>query len=319
MSSREQDFAARLKGHLDRSAEDLRPGLAYRLQAARAEALARLEGSTSTVPMGGLAGAHGIAGGGASFGAPPRPQRSLLGQARFWIGVMAIAAAAFGYHEWTVWTAAQEKGRRAGEGGPGRRDPRLRPAHRRLSGQGIPELAFDCSRRQLTLAAAFAAALALAVPPVAAQIPLASPRWSDLPPQERQVLAPLAPDWDRLDAERRQKWRAIAQRYPQMSPSEQQRVQQQMRSWAQLTPQERAAAREKYKSIKDLPPEKKNEVRQRWEEYQKLPPEKKRELAAQPPAQGRPVPGQPSTAGRIPAPAMKPPPQLQPGEAPPAR
>jgi hypothetical protein len=110
MSSREQDFAARLKGHLDRSAEDLRPGLAYRLQAARAEALARLEGSTSTVPMGGLAGAHGIAGGGASFGAPPRPQRSLLGQARFWIGVMAIAAAAFGYHEWTVWTAAQEKG-----------------------------------------------------------------------------------------------------------------------------------------------------------------------------------------------------------------
>jgi hypothetical protein len=110
MSSREQDFAAKLKGQLDRSAEDLRPGLADRLQAARAEALARLEGSTSTVPMGGLAGAHGIAGGGASFGTPPRPQRSLLGQARFWIGVLAIAAAAFGYHEWTVWTAAQEKG-----------------------------------------------------------------------------------------------------------------------------------------------------------------------------------------------------------------
>jgi Protein of unknown function (DUF3619) len=110
MSSREQDFAARLKVHLDRSAEDLRPGLAYRLQAARAEALARLEGSTSTVPMGGLAGAHGIAGGGANFGTSPRPQRSLLGQARFWIGILAIAAAAFGYHQWTVWTSAEETG-----------------------------------------------------------------------------------------------------------------------------------------------------------------------------------------------------------------
>lgn len=110
MSSREQEFAAKLKGHLDRSAEELRPGLAYRLQAARAEALARMEGSTSTVPVGGLAGAHGIAGGGASFGTPTRPQRSLLGQARFWIGILAIAAAAFGYHEWTVWTAAQENG-----------------------------------------------------------------------------------------------------------------------------------------------------------------------------------------------------------------
>jgi len=110
MSSREQEFAAKLKSHLDRSAEELRPGLAYRLQAARAEALARLEGSTSTVPMGGLAGAHGIAGGGESFGTPTRPQRSVFGQTRLWIGILAIAAAVFGYAQWSVWTSAEEKG-----------------------------------------------------------------------------------------------------------------------------------------------------------------------------------------------------------------
>ena len=110
MSSREQEFAARLKGHLDRSAEELRPGVAYRLQAARAEALARLETSTNTVPMGGLAGAHGIAGNGTSFGAPPRPHRSAFGNARLWIGILAIAAAAFGYAQWSFWTAAEEKG-----------------------------------------------------------------------------------------------------------------------------------------------------------------------------------------------------------------
>ena len=110
MSSREQEFAAKLKSHLDRSAEELRPGLAYRLQAARAEALARLEGSTSTVPMGGLAGAHGIAGGGESFRSPTRPHRSVFGQTRLWIGILAFAAAAFGYAQWSVWTSAEEKG-----------------------------------------------------------------------------------------------------------------------------------------------------------------------------------------------------------------
>jgi len=110
MSSREQEVAAKLKEHLDRSAEDLRPGLAYRLQAARAEALARVEGSASTVPMGGLAGAHGIAGGGASLGTTPRPHRSVFGHTRLWIGILVIAAGAFGYAQWSVWTSAEEKG-----------------------------------------------------------------------------------------------------------------------------------------------------------------------------------------------------------------
>jgi hypothetical protein len=108
MSSRKDEFAAQLKAHLDRSAGELRPGLAYRLQAARAEALSRLSESTGAVEVGGLAGAHGFAGGQA-FGSPTRPHRPLLGQTRIWIGVLALAAAAFGYHQWTLWSAAQEK------------------------------------------------------------------------------------------------------------------------------------------------------------------------------------------------------------------
>ena len=110
MSSREQEFAAKLKSHLDRSAGELRPGLAYRLQAARAEALARLANGTETVQVGGLAGAHGIAGSGTSFGNLTRPHRSVFGQVRFWLGVLAIAGAAFGYVQWTIWSSAEEKG-----------------------------------------------------------------------------------------------------------------------------------------------------------------------------------------------------------------
>ena len=152
--------------------------------------------------------------------------------------------------------------------------------------------------------AATASAQPVAIPP---------PAWADLPPAEKQVLAPLAPpEWDKLDAQRRLKWRGIAQRYPKMTPTEQQRVQQQMRTWAELTPQERAAARERYKTMKALPPEKKQEVQQKWEQYQNLPPEKKRELAARPAPPGNGGARRSAT----PAPPQTPPTQLAPGPNP---
>lgn len=109
MTSREQEFALKLKARLDRSAGELRPGLAYRLQSARAEALARLSEGPATAEVGGLAGAHGFASGATDLGPPTRHHRPLLAQARFWLGVLAIVAAAFGYHQWTIWSTAQER------------------------------------------------------------------------------------------------------------------------------------------------------------------------------------------------------------------
>ncbi|MFO1283302.1 MAG: DUF3106 domain-containing protein, partial [Burkholderiales bacterium] len=80
------------------------------------------------------------------------------------------------------------------------------------------------------MTAALAAALFVLAPaPSLAQIALKSPRWTELSPQEREVLAPLAQDWDKLDAQRKQKWRGIAQRYPKMSADEQAKIQEQMR------------------------------------------------------------------------------------------
>jgi len=81
----------------------------------------------------------------------------------------------------------------------------------------------------VTVALGFALALAVTaafVPTAAqAQITMRSPSWSQLSPQEQNVLAPLAPEWDKLDAQRKTKWRGLAQRYPKMEPVEQQRVQ----------------------------------------------------------------------------------------------
>ncbi len=149
--------------------------------------------------------------------------------------------------------------------------------------------------------AAVAVALALASAPVAhGQITLSSPSWSQLTPQERATLAPLAPpEWDRLDAPRKQKWLGLAQRYPTMPPERQARMRDQMQAWARLTPDERRGARERYEALKKLPPDRRAEVLRKWDEYNKLPPEERaairaRSAAAQSPAA---MPHAPAAAG----------------------
>ena len=59
--------------------------------------------------------------------------------------------------------------------------------------------------RAAALTLALSLALAFAPSAALAQITLGSPSWSQLSPQEREVLAPLAPDWDSWDSQRKQK------------------------------------------------------------------------------------------------------------------
>lgn len=108
------------------------------------------------------------------------------------------------------------------------------------------------------------------------------PTWSELTPQQQQILKPLAGEWDSLDATRRTKWLGIAKRYPTMTPTGQKRVQNRMTAWVKLTPDERRKAREQYRKIGTLPPEKRDTVSQQWQEYQKLPEDVKKRLAAEP-------------------------------------
>ncbi len=105
--------------------------------------------------------------------------------------------------------------------------------------------------------------------------------WSELTPQQQQILNPLAGEWDSLDATRRAKWLDIAKRYPKMTPTGQKRVQNRMAAWVKLTPEERRKAREQYCKIGQLPPEKRDTVSQQWTEYQKLPDDVKKRLAAE--------------------------------------
>jgi len=120
-----------------------------------------------------------------------------------------------------------------------------------------------------------------ALPAAAVVPPITQPNWSQLTPEQRVTLSPLAGEWDSMDSLRRTKWLGIAQRYTKMTPPEQARVQERMREWAKLTAEERKAAREKYKTMKNAPPEKKESLRQKWQEYSELPAEEKERLKAE--------------------------------------
>ena len=134
-----------------------------------------------------------------------------------------------------------------------------------------------------------------------AGVPTAQPTWSELNPQQRQALAPLAGEWGAMENFRRKKWLVIADHYPTMKPEEQQRVQRNMKDWAALTPEERRVAREKYMALRRAPPEKREAVKQKWQEYDKLPDGEKLKLKqaarkrkiTDPASKSRPLPLQP--------------------------
>lgn len=95
---RDQDeFAKKIKGYLDSGAADLRAGTAYRLQQARAKALARLH-EPAAVRQSQLA--HALVGGGATGGG----RRSVW----FGVGLLLLAAAAFGWQQWSIYQQTRE-------------------------------------------------------------------------------------------------------------------------------------------------------------------------------------------------------------------
>ena len=106
MNIDEEEFARKLKTYLDQGSADLRSGVAYRLQLARAAAIARASGHAETAQVQVLRGAHGLAGiGGRSQGPSQRP---LYGQPRVWLAIGLMVAAMIGYQQWTAWQDLQE-------------------------------------------------------------------------------------------------------------------------------------------------------------------------------------------------------------------
>lgn len=97
MTANDKEIAGRIKTYLDAGTKELKSGTVYRLQQARAAALARVQ-DPKRAPEMALAGAGGTLGG----------ARPFYAQVRFWIGVALIAAAGFGWQQWQVYQAINE-------------------------------------------------------------------------------------------------------------------------------------------------------------------------------------------------------------------
>ena len=100
MNHDQEEFARKLTAYLDRGTADLRAGTVYRLQQARAKALARLSAQPVGAPESRLARA--FAGVGTGGGGGVR-RGAWLG-----FGVLLIAAAGFGYQQWLLYQQTRE-------------------------------------------------------------------------------------------------------------------------------------------------------------------------------------------------------------------
>ena len=104
MTTQDDNFAKKITGYLDQGTAELKAGTAYRLQNARAAALARLaEPSGIRASESRLAHAFAGTGGPGSSGG-----KSVWTGARLWLGIAIIAAAGFGYQQWQAYQQVNE-------------------------------------------------------------------------------------------------------------------------------------------------------------------------------------------------------------------
>jgi len=93
-NTRESETAKKITTYLDAGTDALKAGTVYRLQQARAAALASLGAAEGVT---GLQMAHALAG----AGMPVGRTRPVLGGLRLWLGVAAfVAVAGFGWQQW---------------------------------------------------------------------------------------------------------------------------------------------------------------------------------------------------------------------------
>ena len=104
MNANDDNFAKKLTGYLDLGTAELKAGTAYRLQKARAAAIARLA-EPEAVRASESRLAHAFAGAGS---AGTSGGKGLWTSVRLWLGIAIIVAAAFGYQQWQVYKQVSE-------------------------------------------------------------------------------------------------------------------------------------------------------------------------------------------------------------------
>ena len=102
MTTQDDEFAKKLTTYLDRGASDLKAGTAYRLQQIRADVMARLADPSRVTHL--RTATASASGGSRTFGG----DRPFYAQLRFWLGILMIAAGAYGYQQWQAYQQVKE-------------------------------------------------------------------------------------------------------------------------------------------------------------------------------------------------------------------
>lgn len=104
MTDDQAQFAKKLTTYLDAGAAEIKSGTAYRLQQARAAAMARLAPVGSTgIPQTRMARAFA-----GSAGTAGQSGANFWKSGRLWFGILLIAAASFGFQQWQVYQQTRE-------------------------------------------------------------------------------------------------------------------------------------------------------------------------------------------------------------------
>ena len=100
MTSRETEIANKIRPYLDQATAELKAGIVYRLQLARADALARLSDPQRVIAP---ELAHALAGAGLS--SRPGPRFSF----KLWLGIgVFVIVAGFGWQQWRTFQDTRE-------------------------------------------------------------------------------------------------------------------------------------------------------------------------------------------------------------------
>ncbi len=100
MTARDTEIANKITPYLDQATADLKAGIVYRLQLARADALARLSDPQRVIAP---ELAHALAG--AGIASRPNPRFNF----RLWLGIAAfVIVAGFGWQQWRTFQDTRE-------------------------------------------------------------------------------------------------------------------------------------------------------------------------------------------------------------------
>src|SRR5690606_2489469 len=149
--------------------------------------------------------------------------------------------------------ASGRRGSLGAEPGGGFRLPRMGRRHggtgqrRRLMPMSVHARTLRLAR--LLLPFALVALLLILAPAHAAQP--AAPSWSQLSPQQRELLAPLERRWDRMPPVRRARLALLAERWAGMDQDQRRAARERLARWRGLNEERRALRRERWQQFQD--------------------------------------------------------------------